>query len=394
MTDGDYRALWREELDAEVVSLCQDLVRVNSTNPPGNEEAVVKCLVDYFEGTNVEVNPIYHGAGRSSVIFRLKGSGEKGALLLNGHIDTVPPGNLKWSHDPYSGDVAEGKVWGRGASDMKGGVASMAVAMACVARSGMSLAGDLILAATAGEEVDSLGARAVADRASEFGPVQAIAIAEPSSNEVFVAEKGALWLEISTAGKTAHGSMPELGRNAITMMVPVISAIEAMQVPFDVHPLLGGFTKSINTITGGVKVNVVPDHCAIQIDMRTVPGQEHKTIIAQVEEILRRLELERPGFSATLKVLNDRPPVATPEDDPAVKLFLEAVSHVTGRTAEPKGVAYYTDATALVPAFNCPMVICSPGEAGAAHQPDEYVEIAKLSESVKIYIEAVLRFLT
>ncbi|HHY95796.1 MAG TPA: M20 family metallopeptidase [Firmicutes bacterium] len=389
----DVEALWNESCDSEVLSLCQNLVRINTTNPPGNEEAAVRCLVDYLKDTNVESRIISHGKDRASVVFRLKGAGNKDALLFNGHVDTVPAGNVKWVHDPFAGEIADGKIWGRGASDMKGGIAAMAVAMACIARSGIKLAGDLILAATAGEEIDSLGAMAVADRASEMGPVQAIVIGEPSYNEVFIAEKGALWLEVCTFGKTAHGSMPELGNNAITMMLPVISAIEEMEIPFEVHPYLGGFTKSINTISGGVKVNVVPDLCAIQVDMRTVPGQQHQAIVARVEEILRTFQRQRPGFSAALKVVNDRPPVATSPDDPAVKLFSGAVARVTGKMPKLQGVAYYTDATALVPAFKCPMVICGPGAPGAAHQPDEWVEIGKLSEAGRIYVQAALNFL-
>ena len=253
----------------------------------------------------------------------------------------------------------------------------MMAGVQALARAKAALQGDLIFAATAGEEVDSLGATAVA-AIPGLGPLQAIVISEPSSNEIFVAEKGAFWLEVTTHGRTAHGSMPEQGRNAIIMMMKLLEEFEKESIPHREHPLVGGFTRSVNTIAGGVKTNVVPDSCVATIDMRTVPGQDHRAIRKQVEKIIADLGRSIPDFKATLKVTNDRAPLETSTSEPAVQKWMEVLSRIRGVNPVPKGVAYFSDAVVFVPALGAPMILCGPGEARLAHQPNEYVEISSL----------------
>lgn len=378
--------------ESEVVKFCQDLVRVESVNPPGNELEAAKYVASTLKKIGLDADLIKHNSTRASVLARLKGSGRKPALLYNGHLDTVPVGAEKWVHEPFSGEVAEGKVWGRGASDMKGGLAAMMEAVKVLAAAKVPLQGDLLLAATAGEEVDSLGAKAVSI-IPNLGPVQAVIISEPSSNDIFVAEKGALWLELTTHGKTAHGSMPEQGRNAVMMMVKLIDELEKLAIPYRQHPLLGAFSRSVNTIEGGVKTNVVPDSCAVTIDMRTVPGQDHRAIVKEIEDLIAGLNRRNPEFKASVRVTNDRPPVETSPDEPVVKSFAAAVTEVIGANPAPKGVAYYSDAVAFVPALKAPMILCGPGEARLAHQPNEFVEISRLVQSAKIFTLAGARLL-
>jgi succinyl-diaminopimelate desuccinylase len=275
---------------------------------------------------------------------------------------------------------------------MKGGLAAMMAAALALAEAGISLAGDLILAFTAGEETDSMGAHAVAQR-TDLAPVGAIVVSEPSSNELFVAEKGALWVELTTHGQTAHGSMPELGRNAVMMMVTLLSELDRLPVAYVEHPLLGGFTRSINTIAGGVKTNVVPDRCTGTVDMRTVPGQDHAGLLRQIDALIADLSARQPGFRASLRTLNDNLPLTTPPDHPAVTRMAGIIEAVAGRRPVPRGVHYYSDAVAYVPAFAAPMLICGPGQPGLAHQPDEYVEIDRLVESTRILTLTAMRLL-
>ncbi len=378
--------------EAEAVKFCQELVRIKSVNPPGDELQAAEYVASVLKGVGLEVELIRHSAARSSVLARLKGSGKKPGLLYNGHLDTVPVGLEKWTHDPFEGVVSEGKVWGRGSADMKGGLAALLVLSKALAEAQLPLQGDLIIAATAGEEVDSLGAMTMAAR-SDLGPVQAVVIPEPSYNDVFIAEKGALWLELTTQGKTAHGSMPEMGRNAIMMMVTLINELGRMSFPYKEHPLLGGFSQSINTIAGGVKTNVVPDQCAVTVDMRTVPGQDHRAILKQVEGLIEGLSKRAPDFKASARVTNDRPPVESSPDEPVVQAFADVVAEVAGERPIPKGVRYYTDAVAFVPALKAPMIICGPGDAKLAHQPDEHVEISKLLQASQIYTLAAAKLL-
>ncbi len=388
----DYKKLLGRVKKADAVKFCQELVRIKSVNPPGDELQAAKYVASVLKGVGLKVELIKHSAARSSVLARLKGSGRKPGLLYNGHLDTVPVGLEKWTHDPFEGVVSGGKVWGRGSADMKGGLAALLVLSKAMAEARMPLQGDLIIAATAGEEIDSLGATAVAAR-SDLGPVQAVVIPEPSYNDVFVAEKGALWLELTTQGKTAHGSMPEMGRNAIMMMVSFVDELGKMSFPYKEHPLLGGFSQSINTITGGVKTNVVPDQCAVTVDMRTVPGQDHRAILNQVEGLIEDLSKRVPDFKASVRMTNDRAPVETSPGEPVVQAFADVVAEVAGERPVPKGVRYYTDAVAFVPALKAPMIICGPGDAKMAHQPNEHVEISKLVQAAHIYTLAAAKLL-
>ena len=232
---------------------------MKSVNPPGDELPLAEYIASTLRKFGLEVELVRHSPTRASVLAHLKGLGEKPGLLYNGHLDTVPVGTQKWTHDPFGGEMAEDKIWGRGAVDMKGGLAALMVTAKALAEARMTLKGDFILAATAGEETDSQGATAIASR-SGLKPLQALVIGEPSNNGIYVAEKGALWLELTTHGKTAHGATPELGRNAVMMMWKLIGELEKLQIPHEEHSMLGGFTRSVNTIAGGMKTNVVPDN--------------------------------------------------------------------------------------------------------------------------------------
>lgn len=378
--------------EAEVMRFCQELVRIKSVNPPGDELLVAEYVASILKKAGLEVELISHSTTRASVLARLRSSRKIPALLFNGHLDTVPVGTEKWIHDPFEAEIAEGRIWGRGTADMKGGLAALMVAVKTLAEVRASLRGDLILAATAGEETDSLGATSIATR-PDLGPVQAVVIPEPSSNDIYVAEKGALWLELSTQGKTAHGSMPDLGQNAIMMMVTLVNELQSLVIPYKEHPLLGGFTQSVNTITGGVKTNVVPDGCSVTVDMRTVPGQDHRGIVRQIEDLIVSLSRRMPGFKALVRVINDRIPLETSPEEPVVQNFAQAVAEITGERPVPKGVCYYTDAVAFVPTLKIPMIICGPGDARLAHQPNECVEVSKLVQAAQIYTMAAAKLL-
>ena len=378
--------------EAEVVGICRDLVRLQSVNPPGSELAAAEYVAAALKKCGVGAELVKHSDTRASVLARLKGQGKEPALFYNGHLDTVPVGAEKWRHDPFGGEIAEGKIWGRGAADMKGGLAAMMAAMKALAEASVPLQGDLILAATAGEEIDSLGATEVAKMLSRE-PLQALFIAEPTYNEIYIAEKGVLWVEIETFGKTAHGSMPDQGRNAVLMMVKIIQEIEKIKIPHKTHPVLGGFTRSLNTISGGIKTNVVPDHCAATIDMRTVPGQEHSAILRQVENILEDLGRKDPDFKAAVKAIIDHPSVETSPSEPVLQKFSSLVAEMTGQKAGFKGANYFSDAVGFLPVLKVPLILFGPGEPGQAHQPNEQVEISKLVEAARIFTVTARRLL-
>jgi len=389
MNERDLAGLVKEN---EVVKMGQDLVRTQSVNPPGNELAAAEYVVEALKKSDVEAELVMHSENRASVLARLKGQGKGPALIYNGHLDTVPVGAEKWIHEPFGGEVAEGRIWGRGAADMKGGLAAMMTATKVLAEARVPLKGDLILAATAGEEIDSIGAAAVAKMLSQE-PIEALFIAEPTYNEIYIAEKGVFWVQIETIGKTAHGSMPDKGRNAILMMVEIINEFQKMDIPYQTHPILGGFTRSLNTISGGIKTNVVPDHCVATLDMRTVPGQEHSAILARLENIIRGLSQRVPDIRATVKAVNDHAAVETPPSDPIVQMFSALVEEMTRKKVVLKGANYFSDAVGFLPVLKLPLILFGPGEPGQAHQPNEQVEISKLVEAARIFTVTAARIL-
>lgn len=386
---GNDRVMVDVDRDA-VVELTRELVRFRSVNPPGNEQEVAEFLARRMTdiGMEVEVQPLMEG--RANVIGRIRGEGA-GHLVLTGHLDVVPPGGQEWQRDPFSADVVDGRIYGRGSCDMKGGVAAMVVAADSLLRSGFRPKADIILACTAGEEAGMLGALAMVEKRSLQGS-RYLVVAEPSDLSVFIGEKGVLWTRIRALGRTAHGSMPWLGVNAISYMARLVLHLEEYPFPWRESALLGQPTVSVNLIRGGNKINVIPDLCEIEVDMRTVPGQEHEEMLSCLRSEVEATAKEyHPDLRVELEVENDKPPVETSRSEPLVEAIVQSVRAVRGTTPEIGGVAFGTDAACLSPGFEIPMVICGPGAPGMAHQPDEYVEIEQLVQAAEIYADLARR---
>ena len=369
--------------DSIAVSLTQEMVRTSTVNPPGNERPLAERLqqVMHRSGLTTKLYPL--SPERASVVGKLSGNGSRPAFAMVGHIDTVPTGNLSWSFAPFSGDISNGEVRGRGASDMKGGTAAMIGAAIAVARSKVELQGDLIVACTAGEEVDCVGAIDLLSQ-EVFQDVSAMLLPEPTKMAVWHAEKGSLWLNIVTYGKTAHGSMPHKGHNAIDQMMTLLPKIQEFPFKESIHPLLGSPTVNIGTIAGGTKVNVVPDRCEAEVDLRTLPGEDHKEIVHQIEHLAKHNGPSNVP-SLELTVLADRPAVETDPDDPFVNSVIEAVRSVTEQEVEVGTAPYFSDAAVLIPKLNIPMILCGPGRPELAHQPEEYVEVKRVIQAEKAY---------
>lgn len=373
-----------KELVKEAVLVTQELVRLKTINPPGNELSAAEFLANWMEkhGFEVEVQKI--DKNRGNVIGVIKGGGEGQSLIFNGHLDVVSPGDLRnWSYDPFEAKIVGDKIYGRGSADMKGGIASMAVAATSLSK--QKLKGDLLVAAVAGEEIDSIGAKVFAE-SKWFRNSKGIVIGEPTGMELVITHKGALWLKVTTHGKTAHGSMPHLGVNAILHMVELINMIKGYRFKYEPVELLTPPTLNIGTISGGVETNVVPDLCTITIDIRTLPTQKHEEIINDFKEIIGKLEAKIPNFKAEIEILNNRRPLIT---DPKASLVLKAIDSLKESLniePKPKGVSYYTDASEFIKYSECPsIIIIGPGKAELAHKPNEYIEISALEKAIKFY---------
>jgi succinyl-diaminopimelate desuccinylase len=377
---------------AAAVRLLTEFVQLPTVNPPGDEKLAADWLARQLEGMGFHPDVQELGGNRANIVSVLRGSGEKPALVFNGHLDVVPPGDLPWAYEPFSGIQANGRLYGRGSSDMKSGLMAMVLAADALKRADVPLKGDLILSGVADEESTALGAKAWVQTGGLQG-VGAIVIGEPTNLEVYIAEKGACWLEITTFGKTAHGAMPELGVNAVMHMAAALHAVTRLSLPFPPHPLLDKPTMSVGTIVGGNKTNVVPDRCTATIDMRTLPGMRHEDIVQEIRQTLDGLREAIPNFAYELRVIADRAPVASDPHAPIVETALSILAAHGQRVIPRATPGYATDASVFQPASGAPFLIFGPGNPQVIHQPDEYVDIDTYLKSIGLFCELAVNYL-
>ena len=362
----------------DALELTRQLIGLDTINPPGNEEPAARLLGQMLAGGGLEVAYPRLAEGRCGLVASLAGERPGPALICTGHLDTVPLGNAPWALDPLAGQVREGRLHGRGASDMKSGVAALAVAALRLAQ-GPRGAGDLVLAFTAGEETGSQGARQMMESGALPLRAGALLVAEPSSNQPFLGHKGALWLECLARGKSAHGSMPHLGDNAIYKAARAAASLEDFFQNAAEAPPLGRPTINVGTFGGGTKINMVPDQASFQVDLRTVPGLEHAALRQRLQAHL--------GAPIEVRTLLDLPAVLTDPADPWVRGCLEIMARQQGRRPEPAYVNFFTDASVFTPALgHPPTLILGPGEPGQAHQTDEYCLVEKIGQAVELYV--------
>jgi succinyl-diaminopimelate desuccinylase len=367
----------------DAVELTKDILRLNTVNPPGNEEACAQYLGKILEDAGFRIRYHSFGRGRVNLIANIGGSADKPPLCLTGHIDVVPLGATPWSKDPFAGETDAGRLYGRGASDMKSGVAALVVAAVRMAN-GLARSPGLELVITAGEENGCEGAFHL-QRDGVLGRAGAVVVAEPTGNQPFVGHKGAFWLRARTTGVTAHGSMPEKGVNAIYKAARAVSKLEAFRFDNPPHALMGQATLNVGTIRGGLNINSVPDEALITVDIRTVPTVNHGALLA---ELSRQL-----GPDVTLESLVDLEPVYTDPGDPWMESVFEVMTTILGSRPAPRAATYFTDAAALNRAYrNPPTVILGPGEPQMAHQTDEYCVIERIAQSVTAYEEIIRRW--
>ena len=377
----------------EAVRLLADLVRLPTLNPPGMEKAGAEFLAQELSrrGFRPEVTDV--APQRANVVARLAGTGEAPALLFNGHLDVVPPGETPWKHVPFGAEIEDGRLYGRGSCDMKSGLAAMLVAVDALARRGKKLRGDLIFSAVADEENEASGAlRLVGDGLTRG--VGGVVIGEPTGFNIYIAQKGTFWLEISTVGMTAHGSMPHLGRNAIVDMHAFLSEVLAIPLEEGPDPSLGKTTLNVGMIQGGVGPNVVPDSCRVSLDMRLPEGVDPQQMLQRITAAAARASERLPGMDARVRVTGGRGAAATSPDSRIVHCARSACRHVLGTEPQPRPTpGYATDASALCLDPRIPFVVIGPGREELAHKPDEYVEIDDYLKAVLLYARMAEEFL-
>jgi succinyl-diaminopimelate desuccinylase len=368
-------------------NLLKNLIQADSTVEKG-ELAAAKVIADELKRCGISCRIDKWDKNRANLIASLKSSRRRGAVLFACHLDVVPPGQIKWKTPPFAAVEKTGKIYGRGAVDMKGPIAAIVTAVRQIADSKTKLLGDVILFAAAGEETDSCGAKKFVEGFRNKPPkLVGVVITEPTDFEVVSAHRGLLWLQISTKGKAAHGSTPHLGINAINSMRLLLNELDNYKIKFKPHELLGRCSASINTITGGNAINIVPDKCTITMDIRTLPGQNHRQIIGDLRKIFAKLKRKDLVFDAEVSIIREVVAMETDNRCDFVRGFCSAVS-----VDETKAVGFTTDGPYFA-SLGVPVVIFGPGRPELCHKPDEYIEVSDLEKAVEHYKKIILSFL-
>ncbi|HSN22511.1 MAG TPA: M20 family metallopeptidase [Usitatibacter sp.] len=359
-------------------ALTRELLAFNTINPPGMERACARHLGAMLEAAGFRVAYHEFAQARTSLVAHIGVRDGKPPICFTGHIDIVPLGSAPWTRDPFAGETDGDRLYGRGSTDMKSGIAAFVVAAIELAAD-LARGPGLLLVITAGEEIGCEGAKFLADR-KLLERAGAIVVAEPTGNYPYVGHKGLAWFEVETTGVTAHGSMPELGENAIVKMARVIDDLGGYRFPVDAHDVMGRPTLNVGTIRGGLNTNSVPDRATITVDTRTVPGIDHGHLC----ESLQRLLAPR---GARVRRIVDTPSLYTdPANEWVQEVFEACTPYLEGRPT-PKTITFSTDGADLKRGFGgaVPAVILGPGEPGLAHQTDEWCSMSRIEQSTELF---------
>lgn len=364
----------------ELNDLLQGLIQIKSVNPPGNENQIANFIREFLLKNNIHSELVPLEEGRSSVIAKIEGKEERN-ITLCGHLDTVRVKEEDWAKPAFRGLIENGKMYGRGASDMKGGVAAILYAAVLLKRGGIIPKKTVQLALTADEEWGYGGAKNLVD-GGYFDRTDFLIITEPSDLQVSTGEKGELWISAIFYGKSAHGSTPEVGVNTI---IPgsefIVSITERYEKIFEADPFWGKTSMNIGQFHGGVQVNIVPNYSEIQFDFRVISEEDKKKAVELVrktgEEIGKKYKVR---FAE--EILNYHPPIFTNPDSSYVKEFIR-----TAGVKETGIIKYCTDGATIVPTKKMPFIIFGPGDITQAHQNDEYIELESLYRAVDTFID-------
>lgn len=378
--------------EAETVALLQELIRINSVNPDlvrggSGEYQIARFLGHYLREMGLEVEYQEIKPGRPNVIGRLKGSGGGQTLMLNGHTDTVALTGMEIA--PLDPRVADGKIYGRGSLDMKGGLAAMIAAARTLVDSGVRLKGDLLLALVVDEEYASLGTEALVTKYT----ADAAIICEPTNLEIVIAHKGFAWIRIEISGQSAHGSRPDLGIDAIVKAGKLLTALEDLQCNIlsrQEHPLLGSPSVHASLISGGTELSTYPDYCRLELERRTLPHETKESVTEEIRALLDRLSRADEQFRAGLEVFFYRPGLEVAEDQPIVESLRRAFTNCSGESPRLAGMGGWMD-SAILAAAGIPSVIFGPAGAGL-HAAVEYVDCASVIETAAVLSEVIIDY--
>lgn len=376
----------------DAVSLARELVRVDSRNPslaPGapGEAAVARVLAEVLRSWELEVEVIEAAPGRPNVVARVGAPSSDGrSLMFNGHIDVV--GVEGMVHPPFDALERDGRIYGRGAADMKAGVAAMCAAAARAADHGLE--GELVVAAVVDEEDASIGTRAIV--ASGMRADAAI-VTEPTRLAIAPAHRGFAWITVELRGRAAHGSRYDIGVDAIRhagLLLAELDALDSGTLRERTHPLLGHASLHASSIHGGTAMSVYPDRCTLRLERRTLPGESAEAVLAEIRSACGRVSLSRPDFDAHVTLDLARAPSDVSVDAPIVRALASAIEALGGST-RIDGMSAWTDAAILNEA-GIPAICFGPGDIALAHAAEEWVATAEIESAANTLTELALRW--
>ncbi len=402
------------------INMLQDVIQIKSEN--GNEEAVAKYYQNILKNHGIDSKLIPYSEGRSSLVAEIT-NGEGRVLALSGHMDVVSSGDeSQWTHPPFSGDIEDGLIWGRGASDMKSGLTALVIAFINLKESGQ-FKGTIRLLATVGEEVGELGSTQLTNL-GYLDDVDAVLIGEPCNIGVVHAHKGSLNYKVVSRGVAAHSSTPDLGENAIDHLLTAMTMISeriTQQAEEIENPVLGKTFHNITLLSGGSQINSIPDQAMFEANVRTIPEYDNAIVMATVEAVLDELN-QTKGVDLEAVITADQPPVEAAPDSQLVLTILQvANSHdslkpqfliqqmndVLGKnmlsedmassnldSVKPMVVSGTTDAAQFVRAnANLEVAVYGPGMPSLNHKIDERLPLSQYLDFIEVYQEVIHQYL-
>ncbi|MBI3361546.1 MAG: ArgE/DapE family deacylase [Chloroflexi bacterium] len=376
---------------AETIDLLTRLVAIDSVNPalvPGGkgEAEIAAFAADYLRRAGLEVHLQEAAPGRPNVIAILRGTGGGSSLMFNGHLDTV---GVQGMADPFTARVEDGKLFGRGAYDMKGPDAAAMLAVCALRSSGVTLAGDVILALVADEEHASLGTSALV---REWRADAAIVV-EPTEMHLVLAHKGFVWARVTTVGRAAHGSRFDEGLDAIVMAGKYLAEFDSLERELRArspHPLLGPPSIHASMIRGGQELSSYPAECAIEIERRTVPGETMGQVEAELRAVADRVSAVDSRFRANAEAYFTRSAFEIDPNAPIARTTHRVAARHLAREPERRGATFWMD-SAILSEAGIPTAIFGPGGAGA-HSTNEYVLVDDVVKCAEIYADLAVEF--
>ncbi len=387
----DLKRLMRKR---ELIDLTTQLIQIPTENPPGNEKKAFLFLKPILLKMGFDVKILFSPKGRGNIIAEKRWGKGGRRLIFNGHLDVVPAGNSsQWKYPPFKGKLEKGRIYGRGASDMKGGIASFLHAISMISHLNNHIhQGAVILHLVSDEESHGHQGMGFLTQKRVIRGDAAI-VGEPTDLDLMIAQKGALWFRISTIGKSAHGSRPHSGVNAIEKMIKAIDQLNSISLREE-HPLLGKPTLNIGMIRGGTKINVVPDRCEIEVDRRILPSEEKEGVLREIKESLDSLQLQDPSFQYQMEEIDFAEPSEIDPEDEIVKISVEAIGEVRGERPKIKGSSGFTDARFYIKQCRIPTLILGPGGVDQPHTTNESVEVDALIQAAQIYELIIFNYLS